>query len=129
MDFLETLLTVPVALSWQLLAVAVLVLLGIVLVIAWVVAIIHAHASKSWRELLVTTTRVKISWIWGWSAAAIVLLVYLTGLVYLGRVASWLIGLPYLIAAVITIGIAAWLRHEVRVIVVRMQKLVQGGRL
>ena len=128
MDFLETLLTAPVTLSWQLLVVAVIALIGFVWVIAYLVAIIHAHAGASWRELLVTTTRVKISWIWGWSVACFALLVHLATLVYLGRVASWFIALPYLIAAVITIGIAAWLRHAVRTKVVRMQKLVQGGR-
>jgi len=127
-DFLRTLLTAPVSLSWLLVCGAVAFLLLIAWVIAYFVAIIHAHAGASWRELLVTTTRVKISWIWGWSVACFVLLVYVASLGYFERIESWFAALPYLIAAIITLGFAAWLRHSVRAKVVWLQKIVQRGQ-
>jgi hypothetical protein len=127
-DFVRTLLTEPVALSWLLLTGACALLLVFACFIAGFIALIHAHSGESWRELLVTTTRVKISWIWGWAVACFALLLYVTSLTYLDRVGSWFAALPYLISAILTLGIAAWLRHSVRARVVKMQKLVQGGR-
>jgi hypothetical protein len=128
MEFLRTLLLAPVALSWLLLTLACGALFLVACLIAWVVAFTYAHWAKSWQELLVTTTRVKISWIWGWSAACLLLLAYVSSLVYRERVASWFAALPYLLIALVTLGIAAWLRHSVRTKVVKVQKLVQGGQ-
>jgi hypothetical protein len=127
--FLTALLTAPVALSWQLLSLACAVLLALCSLVAYLVALIHAHIGKSWRELLVSASRVRVSWIWGWLVSCYVLLSYLTALAYLQRVASWLAALPYLIAAVVTLVIATWLRHSIRTKVVTMQKLIQGGRV
>jgi hypothetical protein len=127
-DFLKVLFTSPIALPWMLLIAACLVLLVFGYVIAYVCAFVHAHLGKSWRELLVTTTRASVSWIWGWIASCIVLLLYVAGLAYLERIGSWLAALPFLVTAVLTLCIAAWLRHSVRTRVVRLQKLVQGGR-
>jgi hypothetical protein len=131
MDFLRVLLTSPIALPWLMACIAVTVLWFISWLIAYFVAMMHAHAGASWRELLVTATRVKISWIWGWEIACFVLLVYLATLSYLGRIESWQAALPYLITALITVIIAFWLRQSVRKKVIRMQKLVhdQGGPL
>jgi hypothetical protein len=127
-DFLRTLLTAPVALSWILLSLACVPLLALSGALAFFVAFIHAHSGKSWRELLVSTTRVRVSWIWGWAVSCLVLLSYLTALAYFERVASWIAALPYFITAALTLLIAAWLRHSIRAKVVTMQKLVQGGR-
>jgi hypothetical protein len=127
-DFLKVLFTSPMALPWMLLIGACLVLLLFGYVIAYLVAFAHAHLGKSWRELLVTTTRSRVSWIWGWTASCIVLLLYVAGLAYLERIASWLAALPFLVTAVLTLCIAFWLRHSVRTRVVRLQNLVQGGR-
>ncbi len=127
-DFLTTLLTAPVVLSWMLLVIACGVLLALSFLVAYGVAGIHAHVAKSWHELLVTATRLRVSWIWGWSIACILLLAHLTALAYLDRVESWIAALPYLITATLTLGIAAWLRRTVRTKVVRMQKVVQGGQ-
>ena len=131
MDFLKTLLTSPVPLPWLWACVAVAVLWFMSWLIAYFVAIIHAHAGASWRELLVTTTRVKISWTWGWEVACFILLVYLTTLLFLDRVDSWMAALPYLITAIITLAIAASLRGSVRNEVVKMQRklVVKGGQL
>jgi hypothetical protein len=126
--FLVALLTGPVVLSWQLLSAACMLLSTIAFLVAYCVALVHARAGKSWRELLVTTTRVRISWIWGWTAACVGLVLYVSTLAYLERVASWFAALPYLISAVLTLVVAAWMRHSVRAKVVRMQKIVQGGR-
>ena len=107
-DFLKMLLTLPVALSLSLLIAACGILLAAAFLIAFGVAGIHSHAGKSWHELLVATTRVRVSWIWGWSVACVLLLAYVSSLVYLERVASWLAALPYLITATLTILFAAW---------------------
>jgi hypothetical protein len=129
MEFLRTLLIAPVALSWFLLMVASGALFISACLIALGVAFVHAHRGESWRELFVTTTRVRISWTWGWSVSCLVLLVYIGVLDYFfDRVASWFAALPYLIVALVALGIAAWLRHSVRTRVVRVQKVLQGGQ-
>jgi hypothetical protein len=128
LDFLKALLLTPVALTWLLLSGACLVLLLIATGLATLVSMLHLHLGKSWRDLLVTTTRVRISWIWGWAASCLVLLGYAASLAYLGRVESWYAALPYLIVAATCVCIAALLRHSVRARLIRMQRLVQGGR-
>ena len=128
MEFVKTLLFAPVALPWLLVIVACGALFGVAFLMAWGVAFMHAHLAKSWQELLVTTTRVRVSWVWGWCAACFALLAYVSCLIYLERVAAWLAALPYLTVALVTLGIAAWLRRSLRIKVVKVQKLVQGGR-
>lgn len=125
MEDIKTLLLSPIELPYLGLIVAIGALVMMALVIAWIVASLHAKYVESWRELLATRSRVRVSWAWGWCAAAFLLVVYATQLTYRGHVPSLHAGLPYVLGAFVAVAFGLWLRHSVRTEVRQLQKLVQ----
>jgi len=124
-EFLKMLLVAPIELGSVWLVVAVVLLLGMGVIVAWFVAFLHAKSFVEWRALLSTHSRLKISWSSGWCAAALLLLVNLFRLVYEDRV-SLFGAMPYLIAVPLALLLAWWLQHSVRAEVKRYQRIVQG---